>query len=168
MIIPVHCLILRNCYRYILIKTLNRLIYSIQIRMVINGYNINYTVCLWMAWKKRRKKNADLKLKKNKKKLKVAKKYIGRIVYVMDARDSLFRSCRVIDARSQEDAQARDIPQKWLRPVHFKEMIEEIDELEAVYKSFRQQMPGMKLAEQLVIIDIDSIRSIQALIAQCA
>eukprot|EP01083_Nonionella_stella_P107215 310315_1 len=113
-------------------------------------------------------KNADLKLKKNKKKLKIAKKYIGRIVYVTDARDSLFRSSRVIDARSSEDAQARDIPQKWLRPVHFKEMIEEIDELEAIYKSFRQQMPGLKLAEQLVIIDIDSIRSIQALITQCA
>eukprot|EP01083_Nonionella_stella_P243105 847405_1 len=113
-------------------------------------------------------KNADFKLKKNKKRLKTARKYIGRIVYVTDARDSLFRQCRPIDARSYSDGQAKDIPQSWLRPVAFSQMMSAIPDLMAIYKSFYQPMPGQKLARSLVIIDMKSIGDINALINKCA
>eukprot|EP01083_Nonionella_stella_P195510 720182_1 len=46
--------------------------------------------------KEEEEKNQDFQLKKNRKNLKNAKKYVGRIVFVVDTRDALFRSTRVI------------------------------------------------------------------------
>eukprot|EP01083_Nonionella_stella_P204225 744658_1 len=118
--------------------------------------------------KEEEEKNPDFQLKKNRKNLKIAKKYVGRIVFVVDTRDALFRSTRVIDPRSEDEIQPQFVPTKWLRPLRYTEMVDEMDELLAIWESCWRSTPGQSFANSLVIIDMDSIRAIQDLISKCA
>eukprot|EP01084_Bolivina_argentea_P162926 283487_1 len=106
------------------------------------------------------KEKEGLQLKKNKKKLKLAKKLNERIVIVTDSRDVLFRACKVIDSRSSEDRQTTEIPQKWLYPITYKYIAENINNMQKIYKLYRKSTIGQKLASNIIIMDFNTISKI--------
>eukprot|EP01083_Nonionella_stella_P243104 847403_1 len=115
-------------------------------------------------------KNPDLLLKKNEEKMKTAEKNIGRIGYVDDqaSKGTLFRIIRFL-APVKNEPNAIYAPSKWFQPMRFNEMIEEMDELTAVWEASKKTtpMPGRQFADELVIIDMDSIRAIQEAVSKC-
>eukprot|EP01083_Nonionella_stella_P226639 804682_1 len=113
-------------------------------------------------------KNPDLKLKKNQKKLKLAENYSGRIVYPTEARDSLLRAIKPIgDLGLKSNERPKEIPKSWLHPFTFQEMKETMEQLETIYASCNQSMPGQSFARTLVILDMNTIKEIQELITEC-
>merc|ERR1712228_27113 len=96
----------------------------------------------------------------NKKKLKEAKKEIDRIMFVTDDRDSAFRQCRPIDPFSNQDWEIKSIPQKWLIPISWKQIIEEIDDLELQNNNF---MKSRKMILSNYFIDMKLLNEVKAL-----
>eukprot|EP01084_Bolivina_argentea_P126651 224208_1 len=102
--------------------------------------------------------------------MKTAEKNIGRIGYVDDqaSKGTLFRIIRFL-APVKNEPNAIYAPSKWFQPMRFNEMIEEMDELTAVWEASKKTtpMPGRQFADELVIIDMDSIRAIQEAVSKC-
>eukprot|EP01083_Nonionella_stella_P295188 1003243_1 len=109
----------------------------------------------------------EFAIKKNQKKLKTARKYLHRLVVVADRRAALFRDCRLIARLSSKDTTSRiKIPQKWLEPIGFSELMDALPKLQMKIKESKQILPEKRLAQSLVIIDMKTIDQIHTSLSE--
>eukprot|EP01083_Nonionella_stella_P108948 317209_1 len=97
---------------------------------------------------------------KNRKTVLDATKYVARIVFVTDDRDSVFRSCRPIDPRSERDWDSTKIPQIWLIPFKWTHLVEQMDRLATSDHKFQK---SLKLAKSNFFIDLNLVKKIASL-----
>eukprot|EP01083_Nonionella_stella_P318673 1165992_1 len=98
---------------------------------------------------------------KNRKAVVDATQYVGRIVFVTDDRDldSVFRSCKPIDPRSDKDLHAK-IPQIWLVPIKWTQLMEQMHCLAISDRKFQK---SLKLAKSNFFIDLNLVKKIASL-----
>eukprot|EP01083_Nonionella_stella_P171138 583846_1 len=96
---------------------------------------------------------------KNRKMVAKARKYVGRIVFVKDDRDSVFRSCMTIDPHSSSDWTVK-IPQIWLIPIKWKDFAPHIEGISTSDRNFKK---SLALAKSNVFIDMDLVKQIVSL-----